>query len=76
MRKLRIENVNGVSMQPTEIRAHLLMKGKTMAEFAKLHGTSKANIHHIVYGRTKTHKYRKAIAEFIGKKISEIWPDE
>lgn len=61
-------------MEPKEIRGHMLLRGKTMKQLAEMIGTSRQNIHAVVTGRTRSKKYRQAIADFIGKPIEEVFP--
>lgn len=63
-------------MEPIQIRARLLMKGKTMKQFAETIGTTRQCIHYVVTGRTRSKKYRMAIADFLGMSVDEIWPDD
>jgi transcriptional regulator with XRE-family HTH domain len=63
-------------MKPTEIRGLLLMKGKTMKQFAEMIGTSRQNVHSIVTGRTKSIRYREEIAKFIEVPAAKLWEDE
>jgi len=61
-------------MKPEEIRGHLLLKGKTMKQYAEMIGTSRQNVHSIVSGRTKSEKYRTQLAEFIGLPVDQVFP--
>lgn len=63
-------------MKPNEIRASLLMKGKTMKQFAESIGTTRQCIHAVVHGRIRSKKYRQAIADFTGRPVSELWPEQ
>lgn len=45
-----------------------------MKQLAEMIGTSRQNIHAVVTGRTRSKKYRQAIADFIGKPIEEVFP--
>jgi lambda repressor-like predicted transcriptional regulator len=62
-------------MTPLEIRAHMLLQGKNMKQFSESIGTSRQNIQYVVNGKRKSKNIRDAIAKFIGKPISEIWPE-
>jgi hypothetical protein len=62
-------------MNALKIRAALMEKGFLMSDIAKLENTSRAQIHSIVTGRTKSAKWRKVISSYAGKPVGELFPD-
>lgn len=62
-------------MHPAEITAALRVRGSSQTKVAIEQSVDRSMISHIVYGRARTPRLRKAIARKIGKPISEIWPD-
>lgn len=50
--------------------------GISGAAIARALRCDRTNIYHVIEGRSKSKKVRKAIAEALGVHISELWPDE
>lgn len=47
-----------------------------MKQFAESIGTTRQCIWLVVHGHVRSKKYRSAIADFVGKPVSEIWPEQ
>lgn len=62
-------------MKPYEIRAALILAQVPMKELGKCLGVSPQHVGNVISGRRKTPRIRAAVAEAIGKQVSEIWPD-
>jgi len=63
-------------MNPAEIKGSMLMKGVTQAEVAEVLGRDKSRVSDVVNGRSANLEIRTAIAEAIGKEITDVFPDE
>jgi len=61
-------------MTPNEIRAELIRRNITVTSIAKQLGLKQPNVSAVIRGGRRTPKVRKAIADAIGKSVSEIWP--
>ena len=59
---------------PTKIKIEFLKKGVSGAEIARRLGVTRAAVYHVIVGRTKTHRIRKAICEATGLRWS-IWDE-
>jgi len=59
---------------PMKIKVEILRCGTSQTKIARTAGVSVSSIHDVITGRRKTYRIRAAIAEAIGRKISEIWP--
>ena len=46
------------------------------AQIARLVGCNRQNIYHVIEGRSKPSRIRRAIAEVLGVNVSDLWPDE
>jgi len=64
------------TMTPAEIKAALLMLGITQAEIGEVIGKPRSRVGEVVNGRSANLEIRTAIAEAIGKPITEVFPDE
>jgi len=62
-------------MKPNEIRAALLLLNVRPAEIAKRLKVSRAAVSSVISGNLKSARIQEAIANIIGKKIEEIWPE-
>ena len=63
-------------MTPEEIKAELILNGKTQSAIAESIKFSRAYINHVISGRFTNREIRKAIAKAIGKPLLEVFPDE
>lgn len=63
-----------VNMTRTEIRAHILLKGKTLSQFAALHGTTRQYIYMIVAGVRTTPRLQQVVADFIEMPVDQVFP--
>jgi lambda repressor-like predicted transcriptional regulator len=61
-------------MTKTEIRAHILLKGKTLSQLAAEKGTTRQNLWSIVTGRTVSQRWQEVVAEFIGMPVDQVFP--
>ena len=62
-------------MDTNEIKALLAKKGITVTSIANNLGVSQPTVSLTIKGTTVSSRIRAAIAEAIGKPVSEIWPD-
>lgn len=60
----------------TKIKIELLKKGITSARIAESLGVDRTYISHVLAGRFKTPKIRKAIAQAIDMRVEELWPED
>lgn len=58
------------------IKIRLLEKGISQSEIAVRTSVVRSYVSHVIAGRSKNRRIRKAIADAIGIKMSEIWPEE
>lgn len=63
-------------MTPNEIRAALLIKGVKVNDIAKSLNLSHSNVSVVISGGRPNHKVRQAIANAVGKSISDLWPEK
>ncbi len=52
------------------------MTGRRIEQFSKDEGLPHAVVYRVINGTSKNERVRQAIARTIGKKVSEIWPDQ
>lgn len=62
-------------MKPNEIRAALLLQDVRPTEIANRLKVSRAAVSSVISGTLKSARIQEAIANVIGKKIEEIWPE-
>jgi len=58
-----------------KIRAKMINKGLTGAAIARKVGVDRTAISKTVHGKIKSFRLRKAIAEAIGVKVTDLWPE-
>lgn len=58
-----------------KIKIAFLEKGISGAQIAREQGVDRTAIYHVIAGRSKSRKLRKAIARKLGKKVSALWPE-
>lgn len=59
----------------TKIKIEMMAREVTGASIARSLGVSRTAICHVVYGRNKSPRIRKAIARALGLKVQDLWPD-
>ncbi|MGV0961836.1 MAG: helix-turn-helix domain-containing protein [Limnohabitans sp.] len=64
-----------IGMKGHEITYLIKQSGHTVTQIAKYIGIKQPTVTQVIYGIRATPKVRKAIADAIGKPVSEIWPD-
>lgn len=64
-----------VDMPPEEIRAALVRQNVTNKDIAITLGVSGSMVGHVIYGRSVSHRVRKAIAEAATLRVEQIWPN-
>jgi lambda repressor-like predicted transcriptional regulator len=62
-------------LTPQTIKIALLEKDITGAYIARQAGVSRSAINHTIAGRRKSPRLRKAIADALGKMVSDFWPE-
>lgn len=62
----------------TKKRIKKLMIDKDVkgAEIARAIGCTRQNVYHVITGRQVSPHIRQAIAESLGVRVSDLWPDE
>ena len=60
-------------MHPELIKAQLRMAGYTLADVARMHSIPESNVRAAL--RKPTTSGEKAIADVMGKKLHELWPE-
>lgn len=63
-------------MSPREIKALLVYQGVKITEIASCLGVSQAAVSRTILGHTVSAKIRQEIADRIGKKMEDIWPEQ
>lgn len=58
------------------IKKLMIDKDVKGAEIARTVGCTRQNVYHVIKGRQATPKIRQAIAEALGVRVSDLWPDE
>lgn len=59
----------------TKIKIELLKRGTSGAEIGRKLGVSRHAVYHVIAGRNKTPKIRKAIARALDMGVSDLWPN-
>lgn len=59
-----------------KIKIEILKKGTSGAAIARKVGVDRTAIYHVISGRSKSKRLRKAIAEALDMTVLELWPDE
>jgi predicted transcriptional regulator len=62
-------------MDKIMVKNALAQKGLTQTDIARFLKVSSAAVHYVVSGKKTTKRIRMAIALYLGKPVSEIWPD-
>jgi len=60
--------------EATKIKIKMLEKGVTGASISRTLGVTRAAVYHVVAGRNKSKRIRRAIAHALGMRVSELWP--
>lgn len=63
-------------MSPREIKAMLVLKDVKIVEIAARLGVSQAAVTRVIKGQSVSARIRLAVANVIGKKVNDIWPEE
>ena len=63
-------------MTPREIRAELILRGINQRQIAAQLGVSESIISHVISGRRRSDRIRRAIARALGKPVHRVFPDE
>jgi Ner family transcriptional regulator len=63
-------------MTPYRLKQKLKKHGISQFDIARQLGLTRQAVNHVVLGRRKSQRVRKAIAEALGLQISDIWPDK
>lgn len=56
-----------------QIKILMLLKGISGAEIARRAGVHRTMVYHVIEGRSKSHRIRKAIAEALKVGYKELW---
>jgi lambda repressor-like predicted transcriptional regulator len=59
----------------TKIRIRMLEKGVSGADIARTMHVDRTAVYHVIAGRSKSPKLRKAIARALGVRVSDLWPN-
>ena len=57
-----------------QIKIELIKKNTSGFEIARKMGVTRAAIYLTIYGKRKSPRLRKAIADAIGVEVSDLWP--
>jgi lambda repressor-like predicted transcriptional regulator len=63
-------------LKASKIRSLIVEAGTSGAEIGRSLGFTRSYVSHVIKGRSKNRVVREAIAAAIGKRVSEIWPEE
>lgn len=58
------------------IQKLMIDKDVTGAAIARKVGCTRQNVYHVIRGRQATPTIRQAIAEALGVRVSDLWPDQ
>ena len=59
----------------TKIKIKLLEAGISGAEIARRANVDRTAIYHVIAGRSRSVRLRRAIAKALGMNVSELWPN-
>jgi lambda repressor-like predicted transcriptional regulator len=59
----------------TKIKIELLKKGITGAAIARSLDITRSYVSHVIAGRFKSKKVRRAIADALGMRVEQLWPE-
>ena len=63
-------------MKPNEIKSQLVLRGVTATAIARSLGLARPNVTATISGKRRTARIRQAIADAIGRPVSEVFPDQ
>lgn len=63
-------------MTPREIRAELILRGINQRSIADQLGVSESAVSHVISGRKRSDRIRRAVARALGKPVHRVFPDE
>jgi lambda repressor-like predicted transcriptional regulator len=58
-----------------KIKIEMLKKGLSGADIARKENVDRTAIYHVIAGRSKSEKLRRAIASALGVRVEELWPE-
>ena len=70
----RITNRPTQDMDPREIWIAMIRAGVGQKDIGDALGLSRQTVHHVIQGKTVSHRVRKAIADAIGIDLKKLWP--
>ena len=59
-----------------KVKSLMVLHGIKQLAIAKKCGVTQAAVAWVVMGRNKSKRIRAAIAEAVGKRVEELWPEE
>jgi lambda repressor-like predicted transcriptional regulator len=59
----------------TKIRIRMLEKGVSGADIARTMHVDRTAVYHVIAGRSKSPRLRKAIARALGVRVPNLWPN-
>ena len=65
-----------MTLQPAEIRSHLVRRSITTVDLSKQADSARPMVSDVIHGRRATPRIRRAIAEVIGFTYLEVWGEE
>lgn len=63
-----------MALSPRERKAELVLKGIKQADIARRLGVAPTHVSDVVYGRRRSVRVEKAIAEALGRPAPEVFP--
>lgn len=53
----------------------MIEKEVTGADIARRAGVDRSSIHHVITGKTKSPRLRQFIADVLGVRVADLWPE-
>lgn len=63
-------------MDGYQIRRLLAREKIKVNDIAEFFGVSHSAVSQVIHGKGKSHRISDAIAQFVGRPISELWPED
>ena len=63
-----------MALGPRQRKAALALKGVKQADIARLLGVAPTHVSDVIYGRRRSVRVERAIAEALGRQVEELFP--
>lgn len=61
-------------MDPQEIWIAMIRSGVGQKDIGEILGVTRQHVHHVIQGRSVSHRVRQAISDAIGIDLKKLWP--